>query len=217
MLEGKVLELPTHLRHTEAVRERGVQIPRLLSDATALLLRQIVERAHVVEPVGQLHNDHARVLRNRQEQLPIALDLPLLRRAARGQLGDLGQPIDDARDLPAEFAIDVGNGDLRVFDDVMEQAAGNRDRIELEVGENLRDLHRMRDERLARIPHLAAMRLLAEPISARQQVAIELLMERMLILAPTRNELAFLANRDRSRRNRPASAKLVYRPRPTIT
>ncbi len=40
MLEREVLELPPHLRHTEAVRERRVEIARLLRDAAALLLRQ---------------------------------------------------------------------------------------------------------------------------------------------------------------------------------
>src|SRR5947209_16356527 len=75
----------------------------------------------------------------------------------------------------------------------------------------------MRDERLTRIPNLAAMRLLTELIGADEQVTIELLVQRMLVLAPSRNKLPLLPNRRcRCRHSRPASAKLVYRPRPTI-
>src|SRR5206468_8956981 len=66
MLERQVLELPPHLRHTEAVSERRVEVARLLGDATTLLLRQVVERPHIVETVRKLHDDDARVLGNRE-------------------------------------------------------------------------------------------------------------------------------------------------------
>ena len=61
---------------------------------------------------------------------------------------------------------------------------------------------------------LAAMRRLAEPIGAHEQVAIELVVQRQLVLAPTRHQLHVHRRR---RHNSPASAKLVYRPRPMIT
>ena len=54
VLEGEILELPPHLRHAEAMRERRVEIHRLLCDAATLLLGEIVERAHVVEAVREL-------------------------------------------------------------------------------------------------------------------------------------------------------------------
>ena len=140
MLEREVLELPPHLRHTEAVRERRVEVARLLRDAPPLLRRQVVERPHVVQPVGELDDDDARILRDRQQQLAIVLDLPLLRRAADGSLRDLGQAVDDLGDLLAELALDVGDGDRRVLDDVVDQPARDGDRVELQLGEDLRDL-----------------------------------------------------------------------------
>ena len=70
--------------------------------------RQLVERAHVVQAVGELDEDDARVLRDRQQQLAVVLDLPLLRRVER-QLADLRQAVDDLRDLLAELALDVGD------------------------------------------------------------------------------------------------------------
>ena len=104
MFEREILELPPELRHTEAMRERRIEVARLLGDALPLLGRKPVERPHVVQAIGQLHDDDARVLRDRQQQLAIALDLPLLRRSAGRQLGDLGQAVDDRGDLLSELA-----------------------------------------------------------------------------------------------------------------
>ena len=79
----------------------------------------------------------------------------------------------------------------------------------MQIGEDLRDFDRVADERIARVTDLAAMGLLTKPIGAHEQLAIELIVQRMLVLAPTRDEVPFLANRCRCRHSRPASAKLV--------
>jgi len=55
----------------------------------------------------------------------------------------------------------------------VDQPAGHGDRVELEVGEDLRDLDAVGDVGVAVAPRLPRMRLLAEPIGARQQVRIE--------------------------------------------
>ena len=52
-----------------------------------------------------IEND-ARILRDRQQQLAVILDLPLLRRVER-QVADLRQAIDDLGDLLAELRLDV--------------------------------------------------------------------------------------------------------------
>ena len=110
-------------------------------------------------------------------------------------------------------AFDVGERQLGVFDDVVQQPAGDGHGIELEVGEDLRDLDGVRDVRLAGVAALSAVRRFAELIGAQQQVAIELVVQGQLVFAPTRNQLTYR----RRRHNSPASAKLVYRPRPMIT
>jgi hypothetical protein len=148
MLECEVLELPPHLRHTEPVRERRVQVPRFLRDPAALLGREPIERPHVVQTVRQLDQDYANILRDRQEQLAVVLDLPFLRRVER-QVPDLRQSIDDFCDFFPELALDVGDGDGSVFDDIVDQPARDGHRIELEIGENPGDLHAVRHERLA--------------------------------------------------------------------
>src|SRR5204863_6601382 len=105
VLEGQVLELPPHLRHAEAMRERRVQSPGFDGDAAPFFVRQRIQRAHVVQPVRELDDDDARVLRDGQEQLAIALDLPLLLRSTARQLGDLREAVDDGGDLLPELTL----------------------------------------------------------------------------------------------------------------
>ena len=82
-LEREVLQLGLHAGHAEPVRQRRVDLARLERDAAPPLGRQVLERAHVVQPVAQLDDDDARVLRDRQQQLPVVLDLLLGRASGR--------------------------------------------------------------------------------------------------------------------------------------
>src|SRR5207249_4514260 len=61
-LEGEILELGLHPGHPEAVRERRVDLARLERDAALLLHIEMLERAHVVQPIGQFDDDDARVI-----------------------------------------------------------------------------------------------------------------------------------------------------------
>lgn len=206
VLEREVLQLPPQLRHTEAMRERRIEVTSLLRDALSLLGRQPIERPHVVQTVGELDDDDAQILRDREQQLAIALDLTLLRRTAGGQLRDLRQTVDDRGDLLPELRFDVGEREVRVLDDVVQQTARDGDRVELKIGEDLGDFDRVRDVRIAGIADLSAMRRLAVAIGAQQQLAVELVVQRKLVLSPSRHQFTHCSRRTH---NRPASAKLV--------
>ena len=67
--EGEVLELAAHALHAHAARERGIDVEGVLGDAGPLVLRHELERAHVVQAVGELHQQHPRVVGDRQQQL----------------------------------------------------------------------------------------------------------------------------------------------------
>jgi len=103
-----------------------------------LLLGEIVERAHVVQPVRELDQDDADILRDREEQLSVVLDLPLLARLER-DVADLRDAIDDPRDLLSELFRDVGHGDGRILHDIVDETAGDGARIETQLGQDLRD------------------------------------------------------------------------------
>ena len=60
-LEGEVLELRLDARHAEAVGQRRVDLPGLERDPAAPLGGEMLQRPHVVEPVGELDDDDPRV------------------------------------------------------------------------------------------------------------------------------------------------------------
>ncbi len=69
LAERQIVQLLAHLMHAHAARERRIDFQRLLGGAAARLDRHVVERAHVVQTVGELHQQHAHVVSNRQQQL----------------------------------------------------------------------------------------------------------------------------------------------------
>ena len=68
-----------------------------------LLLGEELQRAHVVQPVGELDQDHPQVGDHRQEHLAERLGLLLFLRDV-GVAGDLGDAVDQLGDLVAEHA-----------------------------------------------------------------------------------------------------------------
>ena len=109
------------------LRDRRVDVARLLRDAHPPLLGQVLQRPHVVQPIGELHEDDADVVHHREEHLAEALGLALFarRELQRGQLGDA---LDDVRDLLAEQLADFLDRVGRVLDDVVQQAGGDAPR-----------------------------------------------------------------------------------------
>ena len=203
VLEREVLELPSHPRHSKPVGERRVKIAGFLRDAAPLVRREEIQGAHVVQAVCELDQNHSRVLRDRQQQLAVVLDLSVLRRVER-EMADLRQAVDYFGDLLSELALDLLDADGGVLDDVVNESAGDSYRVELEVGQNLGDFDAMRDEILARETLLSKVRGFAEPIGAQKQLLIETLGKRLAVIVPSGNDgLGF----DR-RHNSPASAKL---------
>ena len=153
-LEREVLELPLERVDAEAVRERRVDLERLPRLLHLLLLAEVLDRAQVVEPVGELDQDHAHVLGHRHDQLAVVLGLRVLA-ALELDARQLRDALDERRDLVAELGADVLDLDAGVLDDVVEQRGGERRLVELQLGEDLRDAPRVVDELLARAAQLA--------------------------------------------------------------
>ena len=160
-LEGEVLELPLDLPDAEAVGQGRVDLSRLTRDALLLGRRQGAERAHVVEPVGQLDEDDADVLRHGQEHLADVLRLLLLM-GQGAELAELGDAVDEACDIRAEVLLDVGERGLRVFRDVVKQRRRDGHRVQPHLGQDAGHGQGVGDVRLAAGPLLLGMRLVGE-------------------------------------------------------
>ena len=170
-MERQILELLAHLLHTHAAGERRIDIERLLGDAAARGVRHEFQRAHVVQAVGELDQQHADVVGDRQQQLAQVLGLLGL---ARNQLQplQLGQSLDQRADLVAEHLVDLGAGRLGVLDGVVQQRGDDGGVVELEAGEDRRDLERMREIGIAGGARLGAVRLHGVDIGAVEQVFV---------------------------------------------
>ena len=102
--EGEVFELAAHLAHAEPVGERRVDVERLAGNRFLAIGLQMLEGAHVVEPVGQLDQDHADVGDHGEQHLAHVLGLAVF---AIGELDfvDFGDALDDVGDLVAEAGL----------------------------------------------------------------------------------------------------------------
>jgi hypothetical protein len=194
--EGQVLELPLQLPDAQAVGQRRVDLHGLLRDAAALGRRTELERAHVVQAVGQLDQHDADVLGHGQEHLAHVLGPQVL----AVQLGpglvtldvqelhlvELGDAVDQSRDLAAEPTLDLAQRDAAVFGDVVTQRGDDGRRVHVDAGERLGDRQGMVDVRLARFPQLRRVRLGGERVGTpnrldvrRRQVSGDLVKERL--------------------------------------
>ncbi len=104
--EREILELPLERVDAQAVRDRRVDLERLLRLLDLLLLGQRADRAHVVQPVGQLDQDDAHVARHRDDHLAVVLRLGLIARG-EGDPGQLGDAVDEVRNVLAEALVDL--------------------------------------------------------------------------------------------------------------
>ena len=171
LAERQILQLLAHLVHAHASGERRIDIDRLLGGAPARVRRHEVERAHVVQPVGELDQQHAHVGRDREQQLAQVLGLLRLARD-EVELLQLGQSVDQRADLRAERLVDLGAGRRRVLDGVVQQRRHDRRVVELEVGQDRGDFKRMGEIGIARGARLRAVRLHGVDVGAVEKVLV---------------------------------------------
>ena len=171
-LEREVLELPLERVDPEPVRERCVDLEGLLGLLHLLLLAEVLDRPHVVEAVGELDEDDPHVLGHRDDHLPVVLRLGLL--AARElDPGQLGDALDELRDVGAELGAHLVELGVGVLDDVVEQRGGDRLLVEVELRADTGNAPGMVDELLAGAADLAAVPLLGELERPADQLAVD--------------------------------------------
>ena len=174
LAEGELLQLVHETVHADAFRQRRVDVHRLAGDAAALVLGlDEVQRPHVVQPVGELDQQHANVVRHGEQELAQILGLALAV-GLRLDLRQLGDAIDQPADACAEQAVDLFLRRHRILDGIVQDAGGDGLVIQLEVGQDARHLDRMAEIRIARRPQLRPVRPHRKHIGAVQQVLVRI-------------------------------------------
>ncbi len=134
--ERQLLKLVLDLAHPETVGDRRVDVAGLLCDLDTALVRQMVERPHVMETIRELDEDNADVVDHGEKHLADVFRLPLLgRRKVYG--ADFRDTFDDVSDLVTEELPDALDRGERVLDDVMQKTRSDGNRVELHVGEEI--------------------------------------------------------------------------------
>ena len=129
------------------------------------------ERAHIVQAVGELHQKHADVVRHRQHQFAEILRL-LGALGKEFELGELGDAVDEARDLAAEMPRDLLDGGAGVLNRVVQQRRRDARGVELQIGEDARHFERMREIGIARGALLRPVRLHGKDIGLVEDVFV---------------------------------------------
>ena len=119
----------------------------------------------------KLDENHAHVGDHGQQHLANVFCLVLF---AIGELDfvELGDAVNDVRDLLTEALADLVGGYVGVFHRVVQEAGGDGGGIHLQLGEHLGDLERVHDVRLARSALLRRVLLDAELPGRADQVEI---------------------------------------------
>ena len=157
--------------HAHAAGERRVDVERLLRGAAARLRRPMRQRAHIVQAVGELDQQHAHVVGDGEQKLAQVLGLLRLL-GDEVELLQLGQALDQRADVGAEQAVDLGAGGVGILDGVVQERRGDGRVVELEIGEDRGDLERVREVRIAGGAHLLAMGAHGIDIGAVEQVLV---------------------------------------------
>ena len=164
--ERQIIELDLDLTDTKTLCKRRVDVHRLTGLLVLLLRTHIFERPHIVQPVGQLDDDDADILRHREEHLAQVLRLNLDLVDLVVDLAELCDAVNKKGDVVAELLADVLDRLRRILDDIVQYAGRDRLLVHLEVRKNNADIERMNDIRLA------GFSLLVLVIAVRQAVGL---------------------------------------------
>ena len=171
--EGKVFQLGLHPGNAEPVGQRGVDFQRFAGDKALLVARHVLQGAQIVQPVGELDQNHPDILGHGDQHLAETLGLPLFltEELELAQLGDTG---DERRNLGAEGRGDLFLASVRIFDGVVQQRAGDGHGVHLQLGQNGRDRQGMGDIGDAGFAFLMLVGFGGKIIGAADQVGIRL-------------------------------------------
>ncbi|CFN99575.1 Uncharacterised protein [Bordetella pertussis] len=161
--EAQVLQFAKQQVQAQPVRDRRVDFQGFAGDAAALLGVDRVQRAHVVQAVGQLDQDDAHVARHGQQHLAKALGL-LLGLGREVQPVQFGQAVDQFGDFGAEFLGQLMLAHALVFHHVVQQGGRQRIGVQLPAGADFGNGDGVGNVRRAAGAELAQVGLVGEAV-----------------------------------------------------
>ena len=158
--EAQVFQFPLDLPDTQTIRQRRENIQRFLRDHALLFGGHVTERAHVVQAIRQLNDDHAHVVAHRQRHLAdvfqFLVEVPpaLVQFRLDRQVFQFGHAVYNIGNRRAKFTAQFLAGDVGIFDQVVHQRRSNRLSVEMHLGEDVRYRDAVGEVRFARLTEL---------------------------------------------------------------
>ena len=155
--EGQVLELLPHVLHAEPVGQGRIDVESLPGDAVLGLHRHRRQGAHVVQPVGQLDDQHPKILGHRHDHLAQRGGLLVL---PAGELHpvELRDPVHDECDLRRELPLEVDQCHRGVLQHVVQQGRSDGHGVVGLFGDDQGNRQRVGDVGLPRLAHLPGVK-----------------------------------------------------------
>jgi len=144
--------------HPQAVRNGGVNVQRFGRYTLALLIRHVPQRAHVVQPISQLDQNHPNITGHGQCHFLEVFRLRL-GTSAELNLGQLAHTVDQIRHRLTKLFCQGIFGNTGVFDHIVQHRRHQALMVKLHVCKNVRDRQRVRNVMLTGTAHLACMGL----------------------------------------------------------
>ena len=140
--QRKVFKLPFDALHPQAVRDWRINLHGFQCLVPLFFLREELEGTRIVQPVRQLDQDHADILRHRHKHFAKVLFLGVL------QHPQPGNAIHQLSNRCAEFVLNFLIAEFGILNAVMQQPGTNRVGIQPHFYNNLCYRYRMDDIRL---------------------------------------------------------------------
>mmetsp|Transcript_4077 Transcript_4077/g.7695 ORF Transcript_4077/g.7695 Transcript_4077/m.7695 type:complete len:200 (-) Transcript_4077:46-645(-) len=140
----------------QSMRQRSINVHSLLGNFPLLFGSHILQRPHVVSPIGQFHEHYSDIPGHGQNQFPVVFRLEFFGRR-EGKTSHLGHSVDQAGYLFSEFDGYVREGDGGVFDGVVEEGGDEGGEIQFHVGDDVGHAERMGYVGLAGFSTLASV------------------------------------------------------------
>ena len=171
ILEGQFVHLAKQAVQAEAIGNGRVNLDGFPRHAVSLLRAHRIERAHIVQTVGQLDQHDAHIARHGQQHLSEIFGFGF-RGRLRFQAVELGDTVHQVCNRLAKARADFVLGDGGVFHHVVQQRRHDGLRIQLPIGNDLRDSYRVRDIGIAALAPLPVVGGVAELIGFFDQADI---------------------------------------------
>ena len=172
-LEAEVFEFYANGVHAQPVGDGCIDFQGFLGDPPAFFARQDFQRAHVVQAVGELDQDHANVARHGHGHLLEVFGL-CFGLGLEVHLGQLADAIDQFGHGFTELRLQRFLGNTGVFDHVMQHRGHQTLMVHVHVGKNIGHGKRMRDIRLTAAAALAVVGLFGVEVRSADQVDLVL-------------------------------------------